>query len=128
MTESQSQMPEGRPATVAPRPEGPAVPPVAETLGVLKEWTDSLTGLPFTVLGRGDVGPIVSGRMWVDGAFELVDVWWAAHRRSVEQLLAVQRRTTAQMVDSGWALAEMNRALVRRSTPAGSRTAPSVPR
>ena len=108
--------------------EGPAVPPVAETLGVLKEWTDNLTGLPFTVLGRGDVGPIVSGRMWVDGAFELVDVWWAAHRRSVEQLLAAQRRTTAQMVDSGWALAEMNRALVGRSTPAGSRTAPSVPR
>jgi hypothetical protein len=121
MTEPQSQMPERR-------PQDPAVPPVAETLDVLREWTDSLAALPFTVLGRGDAGPVVSGKMWVDGTFELVDVWWAVHRRSVEQLLAAQRRTTVQMVDSGWALAEMNRAFVRRSGPAGPRTVPSARR
>ena len=119
MTESQSRMPEGR-------LEGPVGPPVAETLDVLKDWTDSLAGLPFTVLGGGDVGPVMSGRMWVDGTFELVDVWWTVHRRSVEQLLAVQRRATARMVGSGWALAEMNRALVRRPGPVGPRTAPSA--
>jgi hypothetical protein len=101
---------------------------LAATTGVLREWADGLAGLPFSVLGRGDVGSIVSGRSWLDGTFELVDVWWTVHRRSVEQLLAVQRRTTTQMVDSGWALAEMNRALVRRPGPAEPRTTPSAPR
>jgi hypothetical protein len=67
------------------------------------------------VLSRGDVGPVMSGRIWLDGTFELVDVWWTVHRRSVEQLLGAQRRAAEQMVDSGCALAEMNRALVQRS-------------
>jgi hypothetical protein len=143
-------MPNGQPAADPTRPGDPAEPPVAEpidgalatagtvqetlstgltaTTGVLREWADSLAGLPFSVLSRGDVGSIISGRSWLDGTFELVDVWWTVHRRSVEQLLAVQRRTTTQMVDSGWALAEMNRALVRRPGPAEPRTTPSAPR
>jgi hypothetical protein len=119
-------MPEGRPTGALPRFEGPVVPPLTETLDVLKEWTDSLAGFPFAVLGRGDASPVVSGRMWVDGTFELVDVWWAVHRRSVEQLLAVQRKATVQIVDAGWALAELPRALVRRSMPAGPRTVPAA--
>ena len=144
MTEPRSQMPDGQPAAVSP-PDDPAEPPAAETLGgavatvgavqetvrtgqaatarVLQEWADSLAGLPFTVLSRGDVGPIISGRIWLDGTFELVDVWWTVHRRSVEQLLGAQRRAAEQMVDSGWALAEMNRALVQRSR---AHTAPGM--
>ena len=158
MTEPQSQMPNGQPAADPTRPDDPAEPPVAEpidgavatagtvqemaqetvqqtlstgltaTTGVLRQWADGLAGLPFSVLSRGDVSSIISGRSWLDGTFELVDVWWTVHRRSVEQLLAVQRRTTTQMVDSGWALAEMNRALVRRPGPAEARPAPSAPR
>jgi hypothetical protein len=150
MTETQSQESNGRSAAVRPRPDDPAGPPVQQTLdgavaaagavqeivrtgqaataGVLQEWVDGVAGLPFTFLGRGDVGPVLSGRIWVDGAFELVDVWWNVHRRSVEEFLALQRRATAQMVDSGWALATVNRALLHRSGPATAPTAAPAPR
>jgi hypothetical protein len=150
MTEPQSQMPNGQLAADPTGSDHPAEPPAVEplegavataatvqeslrtgltaTTGVLREWADGLAGLPFSVLARVDVGPIISGRSWLDGTFELVDVWWTVHRRSVEQLMAVQRSTTTQMVDSAWAFAEMNRALVRRPGPAEPRTVPSAPR
>jgi len=121
MTETQYRMPNDKVAADAV--QGSIRAGHAATTGVLQGWADSLAGLPFTVLSRGDVGPVMSGRIWLDGTFELVDVWWTVHRRSVEQLLGAQRRAAEQMVDSGWALAEMNRALVQRSR---AHTAPGM--
>ena len=150
MTEPQAQMPNGQPVAVATRPGDPAEPSVEETLdggiattgtvqeslqtglaataGVVREWADGLAGLPFSALTRGDVDPISLNRSWLDGTFELIDVWWTVHRRSVDHLLALQRRAAAQMLDSGRALSEMNRALARRPGSAEPRTTPPTPR
>jgi hypothetical protein len=91
----------------------------AATTEVLQQWVDSVVGLPFTLLAGGDVGRVMSGRVWLDGTFEVVDALVMAQRRALDQFLAAQRRTATQVVDSSWSLAALNRTAVRRPCTAG---------
>jgi hypothetical protein len=79
------------------------------TAGAVRQWAGRLAGVPFTALSRGDVGSVVSGRVWVDCTFELVDVLVEVQRRSVVQFVGLQQRTAGLLVESGLALAEAGR-------------------
>ena len=76
--------------------------------GVVRQWAGRLAGVPFTALTEGG-GSVVSGRVWVDCTFEMVDVLVEMQRRSVLQLVGLQRRTAGLLVESGLALAGASR-------------------
>lgn len=69
-----------------------------------QHWADGPVGLPVRVLSGGHVGPVLSGRAWLDGTFETVAALLTVQRRSTDRLLESQHRIAAQLVDSGWAL------------------------
>lgn len=69
-----------------------------------RHWADGLVGLPIRALAGGDVGPVLSGRAWLDGTFETVAALLTVQRRSIDRFLESQHRIAAQLVDSGWAL------------------------
>jgi hypothetical protein len=60
--------------------------------GVVRQWAGRLTGVPFTALIEGGAS-LVSGRVWVDCTFEMVDALVDMQRRSVLQMVGLQRRT-----------------------------------
>ena len=76
--------------------------------GVVRQWAGRLAGVPFTALTEGG-GSVVSGRVWVDCTFEMVDVLVEMQRRSVLQLVGLQQRTAGLLVESGLALAGASR-------------------
>jgi hypothetical protein len=74
------------------------------TVGAIRQWADGVVGLPVKVVAGGDVGPLLSGRAWLDGTFETVIALLTVQRRSVDRILESQHRIAARLVDSGWAL------------------------
>ena len=76
--------------------------------GVVRQWAGRLAGVPFTALTEGG-GSVMSGRVWVDCTFEMVDVLVEMQRRSVLQLVGLQQRTAGLLVESGLALAGASR-------------------
>ena len=60
--------------------------------GVVRQWAGRLAGVPFTALTEGG-GSVVSGRVWVDCTFEMVNTLLDMQRRSVLQIVGLQRRT-----------------------------------
>ena len=60
--------------------------------GVVRQWAGRLVGVPFTALSEGG-GSLVSGRVWVDCTFEMVNTLLDMQRRSVLQIVGLQRRT-----------------------------------
>jgi hypothetical protein len=79
------------------------------TAGAVRQWAGRLAGVPFTALSGGDVGSVVSGRVWLDCTFEMVDVLVEVQRRSMVQFVGLQQRTAGLLVESGLALAEASR-------------------
>ena len=60
--------------------------------GVVRQWAGRLAEVPFTALSEGGAS-LVSGRVWVDCTFEMVDALVDMQRRSVLQMVDLQRRT-----------------------------------
>lgn len=60
--------------------------------GVVRQWAGRLAGVPFTALTEGGAS-LVSGRVWVDCTFEMVDALVDMQRRSVLQMVSLQRQT-----------------------------------
>jgi hypothetical protein len=79
--------------------------------GVARQWAGRLVGVPFTALSEGS-GSLVSGRLWVDSTFEMVDALLNMQRRSVLQVVGLQQRTAGLLVESGLALAGVSRKAV----------------
>lgn len=79
--------------------------------GMMREWAGRLAGVPFTALTEGG-GSVVSGRIWVDCTFEMVDALVDMQRRSLLQLVGLQQRTAGLLVGSGLALAGRSQAAV----------------
>jgi hypothetical protein len=73
--------------------------------GVAQQWAGRLAGIPFNALSGAGVGSVMTGRLWVDGTAEMIDVLLAVQRRSVERLVNAQFRTAGLMAESGLALA-----------------------
>jgi hypothetical protein len=67
--------------------------------GLMQRWTGQMTGIPFTALTRG-TGAIMSGRVWFDCTFEMVDALLTVQRRSLDRLLGIQQ-AAGPMVESG---------------------------
>jgi hypothetical protein len=86
---------------------------------LLQMWTSMVVGIPFTLL-TGDRGAVLSGKAWVDGAFETAQTVSGAQRKYVDDVLAIQHRVVGQFVDSSWTLATMG-------WKAGQPTAPHGP-
>jgi hypothetical protein len=74
------------------------------TVDAIRQWADGVVGLPVKVVAGGDVGPLLSGRAWLDGTFETVIALLTVQRRTVDRILESQHRIAARLVDSGWAL------------------------
>ena len=85
------------------KPQLIGLPPQDEDVDALRRWADGLAGLPISVLARGDVGPMLSGRAWLDSAFDAVTALLTVQRQSVDRLLRAQHRVAAELMDAGWA-------------------------
>jgi hypothetical protein len=79
--------------------------------GMMRQWAGRLAGVPFTALTEGG-GSVVSGRIWVDCTFEMVDALLDMQRRSLLQLAGLQQRTAGLLVGPGLALAGRSQAAV----------------
>ena len=79
--------------------------------GIVRQWAGRMVGVPFTALSEGG-GSLVSGRAWVDCTFEMVEALLDMQRRSVLQIVGLQRRTAGLLVESGLALAGASRKAV----------------
>jgi hypothetical protein len=77
--------------------------PRDDGVDALQHWADGLLGLPISALGRGDVGPMLSGRAWLDSAYDAVAALLTLQRRSVDRMLEAQHRIAAELIDAGWA-------------------------
>lgn len=69
----------------------------------LRRWADGLVSLPISTLARGDVGPMLSGRAWLDSAFDAFAALLTVQRQSIDRLLEAQHRIAAELIDAGWA-------------------------
>jgi hypothetical protein len=67
--------------------------------GIVRQWAGRMVGVPFTALSEGG-GSLVSGRAWVDCTFEMVEALLDMQRRSVLQIVGLQRRTAGLLVES----------------------------
>jgi hypothetical protein len=81
----------------------PVIGPARRRVRRAPAWADGLVGLPIGALARGDVGPLLSGRAWLDSAFDAVAALLTVQRQSVDRLLQAQHRIVAEIVDAGWA-------------------------
>ncbi len=91
-----------------------------DDVDAIRRWADGLVGLPLSTLTRGDVGPMLSGRAWLDSAFDACTALLTIQRQSVDRLLAAQHRIAAELVDAAWArtTAISGLALAKRSEDA----------
>jgi hypothetical protein len=92
-----------------------------DDVDAFRRWADGLVGLPISTLTRGDVGPMLSGRAWLDSAFDACAALLTVQRQSVDRLLEAQHRIAAELIDAGWACttAISGLALPKRSEDAG---------
>jgi hypothetical protein len=67
--------------------------------GIVRQWAGRLVGVPFTALSEGG-GSLVSGRAWVDCTFEMVEALLDMQRRSVLQIVGLQRRTAGMLAST----------------------------
>ena len=74
-----------------------------DDVDAFRRWADGLAGLPLSTLTRGDVGPMLSGRAWLDSAFDVFAALLTVQRRSVDRLLEAQHRIAAELIDAAWA-------------------------
>jgi hypothetical protein len=74
-----------------------------DDVDAFRRWADGLVGLPISTLTRSDVGPMLSGRAWLDSAFDACAALLTVQRQSVDRLLAAQHRIAAELVDAAWA-------------------------
>jgi len=86
-----------------------------------RRWADGLVGLPVSTLARGDVGPMLSGRAWLDSAFDACTALLTVQRRAVDRLLEAQHRIAAEIVDAGWARATAITAMTLPNRPEDAR-------
>jgi hypothetical protein len=125
MTELQDRTTDGRPVTGGGRP--PAEQTVdavlatadevlhslregqAAATGVARRWAGQLAGAPINALSGGGVRSMVSGEVWVDCTFDMVEVLFRVQRQSALQLADLQQRTTGLLVESGLALVGSSR-------------------
>lgn len=77
--------------------------PHEDDVDAIRRWADGLVGLPISTLVRGDVGPMLSGRAWLDSAFDAFAALLTVQRKSVDRLLEAQHRIAAELIDAGWA-------------------------
>jgi hypothetical protein len=77
--------------------------------GIAQQWAGRLAGLPFTALSGGGIAQLVSGRIWIDCATDMLDALLTVQRRSVERFLHAQYRTAGLIAESGMTLAGAGR-------------------
>jgi len=125
MTELQDRTTDGRPVTGSGRPPAEqtvdAVLTMADEVlhslregqaaaaGVVRRWAGRLAGAPINALNGGGVRSIVSGEVWVDCTFDMVEALFTVQRQSALQLAELQQRTTGLLVESGLALVGSSR-------------------
>jgi hypothetical protein len=73
------------------------------TIDAFKQWSDRVAGTPITLLA-GDAGAVISGRAWVDGAFEMTETLLIAQRQYLDQFLTNQRHIVGNLLDSNFTL------------------------
>ena len=134
MTELQDQTTDGRPVTGGGRPAVEqtvdAVVATADAVlhslregqdaaaGVVAQWAGRLAGAPITALSGGGVRSIMSGEVWVDCTFDMVEALLGVQRRSALQFADLQQRTTGVLIGSGLALVGAGPEAVRGTRPA----------
>jgi hypothetical protein len=103
------------------RNDRPVVGMHDDDVDAFRRWADGLVGLPISTLTRGDVGPMLSGRAWLDSAFDACAALLTVQRQSVDRLLEAQHRIAAELIDAGWVCttAISGLALPKRSEDAG---------
>ena len=84
------------------------------TIDALKQWSDRVAGTPITLLS-GDAGAVLSGKAWVDGAFEVTETLLAAQRRYLDQFLTSQRQLVENLLDSSFTLTKAMWHVTRRA-------------
>ena len=92
-----------------------------DDVDTFRRWADGLVGLPISTLARGEVGPMLSGRAWLDSAFDACTALLTVQRRSVDRLLEAQHRIAAEIVDAGWARATAITAMTLPNRPEDAR-------
>jgi hypothetical protein len=80
---------------------------------VVGQWAGRLAGAPINALSGGGVRSIMSGELWVDCTFDMVEALLRVQRRSALRLADLQQRTTGLLVESGLALAGSGREALR---------------
>jgi len=88
-----------------------------DDVDTIRRWADGLVGLPISTLARGDVGPMLSGRAWLDSAFDACTALLTVQRRSVDRLLEAQHRIAGELIDAGWARATAITAMALPNRP-----------
>ena len=92
-----------------------------DDVDTIRRWADGLVGLPISTLARGDVAPMLSGRAWLDSAFDACTALLTVQRRAVDRLLEAQHRIAAEIVDAGWARATAITAMTLPNRPEDAR-------
>ena len=92
-----------------------------DDVDMFRRWADGLVGLPISTLARGEVGPMLSGRAWLDSAFDACTALLTVQRRAVDRLLEAQHRIAAELVDAGWARATAITAMALPNRPEDAR-------
>jgi hypothetical protein len=88
------------------------------TIDAFKRWNDRVAGTPITLLS-GDAGSVLSGRAWVDGAFEVTETLIAAQRLYLDQFLTNQRQLVGSLLDSNFTLTKAMWHVTRGTTNSG---------
>ena len=88
------------------------------TIDAFKRWNDRVAGTPITLLS-GDAGAVLSGRAWVDGAFEVTETLIAAQRLYLDQFLTNQRQLVGSLLDSNFTLTKAMWHVTRGTTNSG---------
>jgi len=92
-----------------------------DDVDTFRRWADGLVGLPISTLARGDVAPMLSGRAWLDSAFDACTALLTVQRLAVDRLLEAQHRIAAEIVDAGWARATAITAMTLPNRPEDAR-------
>jgi len=104
-----------------PKNDRPVFGVADDDVDTFRRWADGLVGLPISTLARGDVAPMLSGRAWLDSAFDACTALLTVQRRAVDRLLEAQHRIAAELVDAGWARATAITAMALPNRPEDAR-------
>jgi hypothetical protein len=73
------------------------------TIDAFQRWTDRVAGMPITLLS-GDAAAVLSGKVWVDDAFDATETLLAAQRQYLDHFLANQRHVATKLLETNFAL------------------------